>query len=69
MKRIGNLFENIISISNLYEASKNASKGKNKRKDVKKWNNNLFNNILNLHDDLKNGNYKVSEYLLYNYNK
>ena len=49
MKRIGNLYSKIISIENLYEASRKAQKGKKNYSQVKRWNDNLDENILSLH--------------------
>jgi len=62
MKRVGYLFNKVISLENLYRASKNASKGKNSRKDVKRWNKNLDINIQKLYDELSNKTYVVSGY-------
>lgn len=62
MKRIGNLFEKIISIENLTLADKRARKGKLKSWGVKKHIKNEEDNIYNLHMMLKHGEYKTSEY-------
>ena len=62
MKRISNLYEKIISIENLQLADKNARKGKLKTYGVKKHDKNKENNILLLHEILKDKSYKTSKY-------
>jgi len=62
MKRIGNLYEQIISIENLTEADKKAQKGKSKQYGVKLHNQNKESNINVLHDMLKIQSYRTSEY-------
>jgi RNA-directed DNA polymerase len=62
MKRIGNLYQNIISIENLKKADKNAQKGKQNQYGVKLHNKNAETNILKLHDMLKNKEYQTSKY-------
>lgn len=65
MKRIGNLYEKIISIENLKEADKRAQKGKSKQRRVIRHNKNKELNILKLHESLKNKSYKTSEYSVF----
>jgi RNA-directed DNA polymerase len=43
-------------------ASSRAQRGKRRYKAVIEWNNNLEYNILNLHESLRTGSYRVSEY-------
>lgn len=62
MKRIGYLYENIISVDNLRLAHANASKGKSKNKDVIKFEENIDTNLQALHEVLKNKQFKNSEY-------
>ena len=62
MKRIGNLYEKIISIENLNLADEKARKGKLTSYGVKKHDKNKDENILLLHEMLKNKTYKTSEY-------
>lgn len=65
MKRKGNLYERIISIENLELADKKAQRGKKKQKGVIRHNKNREENILKLHESLKNKIYKTSEYFLF----
>lgn len=65
MKRVGNLYNKIISIKNLELADKNARKGKLKSYGVRLHDMNRENNILKLHERLKNKTYKTSEYNIF----
>lgn len=65
MKRVGNLYNKIISIKNLELADKNARKGKLKSYGVRLHEKNRENNILKLHEQLKNKTYKTSEYNIF----
>lgn len=62
MKRIGNLYEQIISIDNLQLADKKARKGKKKTYGVRLHDKNRDANILALHDALLTKTFKTSEY-------
>jgi len=62
MKRIANLFNEIISIENLTIADEKAQKGKQKQYGVILHNKNRENNIQKLHEMLKNKTYKTSKY-------
>ena len=62
MKRIGNLYQKIINIDNLKLADKKARKGKKKQYGVIKHIQNEEQNILKLHEDLKNKTFTTSEY-------
>lgn len=62
MKRVGNLFEKIVSLENLIAADKAARKGKKFQKGVVKHLANEGSNILNLRETLLAGNYKTSKY-------
>jgi len=62
MKRIGNLYEKIISVDNLKLADVKARKGKLQQTGVKNHDINRENNIINLHHLLKNKEYKTSQY-------
>ena len=65
MKRIGNLYEKIISIENLKEADKNASKGKKWQRGVINHNNNKETNIPKLQNQLLNREFKTSKYSVF----
>ena len=52
------IYEQIISLKNLYIAYKNARKGKTKKFYVKNFEENLFYKIYTLHNELKYKNYK-----------
>lgn len=62
MKRIGNLYQKIISIENLREADKKARKGKGKQYGVKLFDKNPEGNFLLLNEMLINKTYKTSQY-------
>ena len=62
MKRIGNLYEKIISLDNLYEADKIARKGKLRSYGVKIHDRNKHENLLALHIALKNKTFQTSGY-------
>lgn len=65
MKRIGNLYQQIISIENLKAADKKAQQGKSNQYGVKVHNNNRESNIIRLHEMLKNKTYRTSEYSIF----
>ncbi len=62
MKRLNNLFEKVISIDNLRLADERARKGKLRSYGVQHHDKNRDANILALHEQLKNGTFKTSEY-------
>ena len=62
MKRLSNIYPQIISIENLKEADIKAQKGKAKQYGVKIHNRNREENILKLHTMLKTKTYQTSEY-------
>lgn len=62
MKRIGNLYQKIISIDNLVLADEKAQKGKSNQYGVKLHNRNREANIRHLHMLLKTKQYRTSEY-------
>lgn len=62
MKRIGNLYEKIISIENLRLADEKARRGKQRSYGVKAHDRHREENILALHEILKNRSFKNSEY-------
>lgn len=66
MKRVGYLYENIISIENLIQADKNARKDKAKQYGVRMFDKKRDSNILALHKTLKNKEYKTSIYKTFN---
>ena len=59
MKRLNNLFSQIVSIENLTIADEKAQKGKAKQYGVNLHNKNKEENILKLHDMLISKNYKT----------
>lgn len=65
MKRIGNLYEQIISVENLKLADKKARKGKKNQYGVIKHIRNEEVNILKLHEDLKNKIFTTSKYKIF----
>lgn len=62
MKRVGNLYERIISVENLRLADEKARKGKLNSYGVRIHDKHREENILALHETLKNGTFKNSEY-------
>lgn len=65
MKRIGNLYNEIINIKNLKLADENARKGKLKSYGVRKHDENREANIISLYKQLKNKTYKTSNYNIF----
>lgn len=57
-----NLFERIISLKNLFSAWNELRLGKENKLDVQKFAIDLEDNIFELHDDLRNNNYRHSSY-------
>lgn len=62
MKRIGNLFDKICTLENLYLAHEKAKQGKSKRYGVVLFEKHLEENIIQLHTELLDGTYKTSDY-------
>lgn len=62
MKRIGNLYERIISLENLRLADEKARRGKVNTYGVRLHDQNREENILKLNESLKNKTFKTSEY-------
>ena len=62
MKRIGNLYNKIISIENLRLADKKARKGKENTYGVKIFDKHKEENLQKLHEQLKNKTFKTSQY-------
>jgi len=65
MKRLGNVYDKIISVDNLLLAHKNACKGKSKQKGVITFKRNLQRNISLLNEELVLCNYKSPEYKVF----
>lgn len=65
MKRIGNLFDKVISLENLRLADEKARKGKTKSYGVKVHDKHREANILRLHQMLKDGEYHTSDYFVF----
>ena len=55
-------YEDLISIENLILAWQEFLKGKRNKKDVQEFQFNLMDNIIQLHEDLKNKTYKHGQY-------
>lgn len=62
MRRIGNIYEQIISLANLQEADRKAQKGKSTQYGVVLHNRNQEGNIFILQDALASKTFKTSEY-------
>lgn len=62
MKRIGNIFDAVISLENLRLADAKARKGKLRSYGVMVHDKNRDANLLALHESLKNGTFKTSKY-------
>lgn len=62
MKRIGNLYEKVCSIENLYKADLTARKGKKNHKDVLEHDKTKHQNLMWLYDALKNKKFTTSKY-------
>lgn len=62
MKRYGNLWTDIITFENLYQASKKAQKGKRYRDNVLDFNYNLATELFQLQQELTDKTYKLGEY-------
>jgi len=65
MKRVGNIYEQIISLDNLRKADATARKGKRKSYGVMLHDRNREANILSLHEQLKNKTFKTSDYYIF----
>lgn len=65
MKRIGNLYERVCSLDNLYLACNKAKQGKAKQYGVKLFEKELDNNILQLHAELVAASYLTSDYSVF----
>jgi len=59
-------YHSIISIENLLLAWQEFLKGKKNRKDVQEFEQRLMENTIDLHNDLRDGNYRHSEYQAFN---
>lgn len=62
MKRIGNLYESIISIDNLLLADQTARRGKSKQHGIINFDKNYDQNIADIYRELATGIYKTSPY-------
>lgn len=63
MKRIGDLFEKIVSVENILLAHKNAKKGKAHYKDVKRFDSRPYHYARRIRNLLISGEYKPSAYI------
>jgi len=57
------MFDKIISLENLFDAWTEFKKEKANKKDVAEFEINLEDHVFKLHEDLKNGDYKHSDYV------
>ncbi len=62
IKRIGNLYEEICSFDNLYEAYLTARKGKKYREEVLEFTANLEENLIEIQNELLHNTYEVGRY-------
>lgn len=62
MKRYGNLKNRVLDLNNLYKAFHQAARGKRDRKEVKIFQGDLRDNLLNLRQDLFTGRLKFGDY-------
>ncbi len=69
VKRVGNLFEEFVSMKNLLEAERSAAKGKRYRPDVRKFEENLVENLESIQTDLIDGTYHTSDYRIFTINE
>lgn len=67
MKRYGNIWNNIIDIKNLENAHKNARKGKTHYREVKMVDKKPEFYLNKIRNDLINGNFRTSDYIVYDY--
>jgi retron-type reverse transcriptase len=65
MKRLENLYEQICSLENLQLADEKARKGKLRSHGVIKHDRNREQNLIKLHEILKNGTFKTSTYEIF----
>ena len=65
MKRIGNIFDRVISLENLRLADEKARKGKLRSYGVKVHDKNREANLIALHESLKNGTFRTSKYHIF----
>jgi retron-type reverse transcriptase len=65
MKRVGNLYDRICSLENLQLADEKARKGKLRSHGVIKHDRNREQNIIRLHEILKNGTFRTSKYEIF----
>lgn len=64
--RFSHTYQDIISLENLLDAWKEFLNGKRSRKDVRAFEENLMDNILNLRADLMNKTYRHGGYISFN---
>lgn len=65
MKRVGNLYNKIISVENLELADKKARKGKHNKIEIINHDKNRKQNIIELHNILKSEQFKTSKYSVF----
>ena len=61
-----NIFDEIVSLENLFLAWREFCRGKRKKADVQKFEFNLEDNLFELHRDLKNRTYRHYNYTAFN---
>ncbi|MBQ7856981.1 MAG: RNA-directed DNA polymerase [Alistipes sp.] len=66
MKRIGNLMPQILATENLLNAYYNARKGKSHKEPVVKFSKNIFENIIQIRDSLRDGSFRLGRYHYFN---
>jgi hypothetical protein len=65
MKRIGNIFDKVVSLENLKIADKKAKRGKANQKEIREYFKNREANLETLHNSLINGEFKTSNYSVF----
>ncbi|MEK7167465.1 MAG: reverse transcriptase/maturase family protein [Patescibacteria group bacterium] len=64
--RLVHTFDEIICLENLLSAWREFIRGKRHRRDVQKFESRLMDNLISLHDDLANGDYRHGGYEAFN---
>ena len=65
MKRIGNLFDKVVSLENLDLAERKARKGKKKRRCIAAFDEDRDGNLQRLHQSLVDGTFRTSSYTVF----
>ena len=63
--KIRNVYDEIFSMENLYNAYEEAKRGRRYNRDVLEYSNNLWENLKGLHDMIISGQYKIDKYYIF----